>query len=69
VRPTGGRVFAARDPRGLATIFDHIDQMQPTKMKPAASQPVYFYQPFALVGLVLVGLQTACSLGLRYTPW
>jgi Ca-activated chloride channel family protein len=69
VRPTGGRVFAARDPRGLATIFDHIDQMQPTKLKPAASLPVYFYQPFALLGLVLVGLQAACALGLRYTPW
>ncbi len=33
-RPTGGQVFAAATPDAMTAVFDHIDHMQPAKMKP-----------------------------------
>jgi Ca-activated chloride channel family protein len=68
-RPTGGQVFAAATPDALATVFDHIDHMQPAKMKPGAPQPVDFFGPFALAGLAALALYQGSLFGLRYTPW
>ena len=69
VRPTGGQVFAANNPESLATVFGHIDQMQPVKLKPAASQQVDAFGPFAWAGLAVLGLLQAALFGVRYTPW
>lgn len=68
-RPSGGQVFAAADPTALVRVFGHIDQMQPSRLKPSDRRQVFFYGPFAAIGLVLVGLQVCVSFGLRYSPW
>ena len=68
-RPTGGQVFAAATPDAMAAVFDHIDHMQPAKMKPGAPQPVDYFRPFALAGLIGLGLYQVSLFGLRYTPW
>ena len=39
-RPTGGHVFAAATPEAWPTVFDHIDHMQPAKLKPGPPQQV-----------------------------
>lgn len=67
--PTGGQVFAVDDPDGLNQVFDHIDRMQPAKLKPSAVQKVDSYYWFAIVGLSLAGIYTMSLYGLRYTPW
>ena len=67
--PTGGQVFAAADPTALGRVFAHIDRMQPIEMKPSEARQVYYYRPFAIVGLTLLGLQLVVSFGLRYSPW
>jgi Ca-activated chloride channel family protein len=69
VRPTGGQVFAANNPEALNTVFGHIDQMQPVKLKPSAPQQVDFFGPFAWAGLAVLGLLQSALFGLRYTPW
>jgi hypothetical protein len=43
--------------------------MKPARLKPATSEPADFFQPFALAGLTLLGVQIAGLLGLRFTPW
>ncbi len=67
--PTGGQVFAAADPAALSRIFAHVDQMQPIQLKPSEPHQVVHYRPFAVAGLVLLGLQLVVSFGLRYSPW
>ena len=69
VQPTGGRVFAAHDSAGLQEIFDHIDRMQPAQLKPAAPEPVDYFQPFAWVGLACLCLHQLFLFKLRVTPW
>ena len=66
---TGGQAFAAGDPTALREVFQHIDHMQPAKLKPGAPEYEEFLWPVALVGLVLSGLQLITSFGLRFTPW
>lgn len=66
---TGGRVFAAADPQALAFVFHEIDQMQKAKFKPVVADWVDFNRPFAIAGLVLVGLFSLSQFGLRFTPW
>ena len=68
-RPTGGRVYEAASPEGLRVIFDHIDRMRPVEMKPGAAQQVDAFRPFALVGVIALGLYGFVGFGLRYTPW
>lgn len=66
---TGGEVFAVGDKAGLERVFQHIDQMQPAKLKPAVAQKVDSYYWFAILGLVASGCYIFSLLGLRYTPW
>jgi Ca-activated chloride channel family protein len=66
---TGGQAFAAGDPAALREVFQHIDRMQPARLRPGTPEHVEFAWPFALAGLALLGLQVLCSFGLRYTPW
>ncbi len=66
---TGGDAFLATNPGGLQLIFDHIDRMQPARFKATASVPVDYFEPFALVAIVAVGLYALSLLKWRYTPW
>ncbi len=66
---TGGQAFAAGDPAALREVFQHIDQMQPAKLKPSTPEHADFLWPVALAGLAALGLQVVTSFGLRYTPW
>lgn len=68
-RETGGESFVATDKRGLRRIFEHIDRMRPAQFAPGGTVPMDFYLPFAIVGLVAVGLHSLGLAGLRYTPW
>jgi hypothetical protein len=66
---TGGEAFVATDENGLKRIFKHIDRMKPARFKPATAIPMDCFQPFALVGLCLLGAYCFGAFGLRYTPW
>ena len=66
---TGGQAFAAGDPAALKEVFQHIDRMQPAKLRPGTPEYTDFVWPIALAGLSLAGLQLITSFGLRYTPW
>jgi Ca-activated chloride channel family protein len=66
---TGGKVFEASDPSALLEVFEHINKMQPVRLKPSANDYSDYFWPVALVGLLLAGLQLVASFGLRYTPW
>lgn len=66
---TGGRVFTAGDPRALGFVFHEIDQMQKARFKPVVADWVDYNRPFALAGLVLLGLFGLSQFGLRFTPW
>ncbi len=68
-RPTGGRVFAAESPEAISRVFARIDQMQPVKLKPTATERTDFLAPFTLLGLLGTALYGVCLCGLRYTPW
>ena len=60
--------FAA-DPQALAFVFHEIDQMQKAKFKPVVADWVDYNRPFAIAGLVLVGLFGMAQFGLRFSPW
>lgn len=66
---TGGQAFAAGDPAALQEVFRRIDEMKPTRLKPAAPEYVDYFGPFAITGLALLGLQLIGLLGVRFTPW
>jgi len=66
---TGGEAFVATDENGLRRIFKHIDRMKPARFKAATAIPMDFFQPFAMVGLCLLGAFCLGAFGLRYTPW
>jgi Ca-activated chloride channel family protein len=68
-RPTMGAAFAASNPESLLGIFDHIDRMNPVKLKPVAPRPIDASWPFVLAGLAVLGTYQFTLLGLRYTPW
>lgn len=67
--PTGGRVFDAADPTSLKGIFDHIDQMHPSRSKPTQPEPIDNFFPFTFSALCLLALHGLCLLTLRITPW
>ena len=66
---TGGEAFVATDENGLKRIFKHIDRMKPARFKAATAIPMDFFQPFAMLGLCLLGALCVGAFGLRYTPW
>jgi hypothetical protein len=66
---TGGESFVATDAGGLKRIFRHIDRMKPARFKPATAIPMDSYQPFAAIGLCLLGVLGVSAFGLRFTPW
>jgi hypothetical protein len=57
------------DPQAVRDCFAHIDRMRPARLVPKATKPIDQRWPWALAGLVLIGLRGLSLLGLRYTPW
>jgi Ca-activated chloride channel family protein len=66
---TGGQAFAAGDPASLREVFQRIDAMKPTRLKPSAPENADWFWPFAATGLALAGLQLIGAFGFRFTPW
>lgn len=66
---TGGQAFAANDPSALQSVFQHIDRMQPAKLKPSAPEYTEWLKPAAILGLAFLSLHGLAAFGLRYTPW
>jgi len=66
---TGGEAYQASDPASLAQVFAHIDRMRPARFAPAGTVPLDHFRPFALVGMLLLGVHVLGLLGARYTPW
>ncbi len=66
---TGGAVFQAGDPAALSTIFEHIDEMQKSRIKQKAPLMLDFFGPFACLGLAVLAIKMLTMFGLRYTPW
>lgn len=66
---TGGGAFASNNPGTLGEVFARIDSMQRTRMEKTATETIDFFTPCSIAGLALLTLATACSFGLRYTPW
>jgi len=66
---TGGEAFAAGEPAALREVFRRIDEMKPTKLKPAAPDLADWFWPFTLTGLGLLSVQIVGALRFRFTPW
>ena len=66
---TGGEAFAADDPSALREVFQRIDAMKPTKLKPGAPDLADWFWPFAVAGLGFLSLQTVGVFRFRFTPW
>ena len=66
---TGGEAFAAGDPAALREVFQRIDAMKPTKLKPAAPDVADWFWPFSVTGLGFLALQTVGVFRFRFTPW
>jgi len=66
---TGGQAFAAGDPAALQEVFERIDAMKPTKLKPSARDQADWFWPFAVTGLGLLTLKVIGAFGFRFTPW
>ena len=69
VPQTQGEVFAAHDSAALHRVFEHIDAMEPAKLKPAGARPIEDFSLLAWIGLSLLGSHLFASLGWRVTPW
>ena len=66
---TGGEVFNPGDPESLANVFRQIDEMQKSEIEQTIAEQLDHFIPYALIGLVVLGLAVLCAFGLRYTPW
>jgi Ca-activated chloride channel family protein len=66
---TGGAAFIAEDKQAVERVFKHIDRMEPARFEPAAAVPMDEFFPFALAGLVTLGLWVLGRFGMRFTPW
>lgn len=69
VAQTQGEVFAAHDSAALQRVFEHIDSMEPAKLKPAGARPIEDFSLLAWAGLILLASHLLASFGWRMTPW
>jgi Ca-activated chloride channel family protein len=69
VSPTGGRVYSASDPASLDAVFEHIDRMNPVRIRPTQPESIDHFLPWTIAALGLLGVHGLCLFGLRYTPW
>ncbi len=67
--PTGGAVFAVDEAGMLETVFSHIDEMEPARMKPSHREPVDDFSLVAIVGLCVLGVYATSLFGARFSPW
>src|SRR5262249_30488143 len=68
-RGTGGDAFTVDDPEGLKSVFRKIDQMKQARVEKTIAEPMEYYRPFVLAGMILLGLGNLCLFGWRYVPW
>lgn len=68
-RATDGDAFLATNPDGLRLIFNHIDQMQPSRFQANASVAIDYFEPFVMIGAITLVLYAFSLLKWRYTPW
>jgi Ca-activated chloride channel family protein len=68
-RGTGGDAFTVDDPDALKVVFHKIDQMRQANVEKTIAEPMDNYRPFAIAGMILLGLGNLCLFGLRYVPW
>ncbi len=68
-RGTGGDAFTVDDPEALKTVFRKIDLMKEARVEKTIAEPMDNYRPYAVAGLVLLGLANLCLFGVRYVPW
>jgi len=66
---TGGQVFAPDDEAGLQAVFEHIDEMQVTRLEKVRAESMDDYALLCWTGLGLAAGVLVCALGLRTTPW
>lgn len=66
---TGGQLFESGDYEALRGVFTKIDQLERAKLVATQTTWLEYYRPFALLGLLLLGLNQAAAFGLRFTPW
>lgn len=66
---TGGESFTVDDPRALDTVFQRIDEMKQAKLETTLGDTLDDFEPWCLLGLFGVALQSLAAFGLRYTPW
>ena len=66
---TGGEVFEPGDREALSAVFKRIDEMQQTRLEKHVSEAMDHFRPFAIAGLIFLGLLSTAQFGLRYTPW
>ena len=57
------------DPEALKSIFRRIDQMKQAKLQKTMPDTMDNFEPFAVVGLIVLALGILALFGLRYTPW
>ena len=76
VEPSGDPAVEVRaedepvdDPEALKTVFQKIDQMKQARVEKTIAEPMDFFGPYVIAGLVLLGLGLLALFGLRYTPW
>lgn len=67
--PTGGQLFEAGDPAGLAAVFEHVDRMSTARMRPVAPGREDYFLPVSLVLLVVASVQLVASWVFRPVPW
>lgn len=68
-RLTGGEVFNPGDTQALKQVFQRIDQMNKAKLEQGTAELVDWFLPFAIAGLLVLGLYSLVQLGVRHTPW
>jgi Ca-activated chloride channel family protein len=66
---SGGESFVAGDAESLKGVFQRIDAMSPARLKPGSPEPVDYFQPIVLGGLLALGLWILAGGRLRFTPW
>lgn len=66
---TGGEVFNPGDEDSLVGVFQRIDSMAKARVEQSIAEQLDHFQPYAAIGLALLGMLVLCSFGLRYTPW
>jgi Ca-activated chloride channel family protein len=66
---SGGESFSPQDTQALQNVFRRIDAMEVAKLTRTYAEILDWFQPFAIAGLVFVGMSLLSLIKLRFTPW